>query len=204
VPSDDEAEMDRPIDPTLERFEHTANDLRREDIFGDRDAYPRLRRAGWLARAALLVACQPAAPDRAEDRAAIHRLLVDYGRTLDARDFDGFAALFARDGVYVAGGSGAKPLSGRRRAKRCAAPSPRTRLASPSPTITCSSTRPSISPGPDGARARSQSLYMVPGEGGAPRAAMMAQYEDELVREEGRWKFARRTVRDLMPTPTGR
>ena len=28
---------------------------------------------------------------------------------------------------------------------------------------------------------------------------MMAEYDDELVREGGRWKFARRTVRGLMP-----
>jgi hypothetical protein len=55
--------------------------------------------------------------------------------------------------------------------------------------------------GPDSASARSQSLYMVPGEGGVPQAAMMAQYDDELVREGGRWKFARRAVRGLMPAP---
>src|SRR5690606_27631120 len=56
--------------------------------------------------------------------------------------------------------------------------------------------------GRDTATASSQSLYMVPGDdGGAPRAAMMAQYDDELVREDGRWKFARRTVRGLMPAP---
>ena len=55
--------------------------------------------------------------------------------------------------------------------------------------------------GPDSASASSKSLYMVPGEDGAPRAAMMAQYDDELVREGGRWKFARRVVRGLMPAP---
>ena len=69
-----------------------------------------LERAACLVAAALLAACQPAEPDRdpdrGEDRAEIHGLLVDYGRTLDARDFDGFAALFARDGVYLSGGVG--------------------------------------------------------------------------------------------------
>ena len=55
--------------------------------------------------------------------------------------------------------------------------------------------------GPDSARASSQSLYMVPGEDAAPRAAMMARYDDELVREDGRWKFARRVVHGQMPAP---
>jgi hypothetical protein len=30
---------------------------------------------------------------------------------------------------------------------------------------------------------------------------MMARYDDELVREGGRWKFARRVVRGQMPAP---
>ena len=34
--------------------------------------------------------------------------MMNYGRTLDARDFAGFAELFARDGEYVAGASTAK------------------------------------------------------------------------------------------------
>ena len=68
----------------------------------------------WLTllATALLAACQTIGPGRNEDRAAIHELLVDYGRTLDARDFDGFDALFARNGVYVAGGGTANELSG--------------------------------------------------------------------------------------------
>ncbi len=33
---------------------------------------------------------------------------------------------------------------------------------------------------------------------------MMADYDDELVREGGRWKFAQRVVRGLMPAPPQR
>jgi len=163
-----------------------------------------LRRAGCLVAAALLAACQPAAPDRTEDRAAIHGLLVDYGRTLDARDFDGFAALFAKDGVYVAGGSGASPLSGTEAGEAMRRVFAENALGFAEPNYHLFFNETVAFTGPDRARASSQSLYMVPGEGGAPRAAMMAQYDDELVREGGRWKFARRVVRGLLPAPPSR
>ena len=160
-----------------------------------------LRWMPCLVAAALLAACQPAAPDRTEDRAAIHDLLVDYGRTLDARDFEGFAALFARDGVYVAGGSGAAPLPGAQAGEAMRRIFAENALGFAEPNYHLFFNETVEFAGPDRATARSQSLYMVPGEDGAPRAAMMAQYEDELVREAGRWKFARRMVRGLMPAP---
>ena len=41
------------------------------------------------------------------------------------------------------------------------------------------------------------SLWMVPGDDNRPVAALSARYEDELEREDGRWLFARRTVRPI-------
>ena len=156
-----------------------------------------------LPAVALLAACQPAEPDRGEDRAAIHRLLTDYGRTLDARDFDGFAELFARDGVYVAGGGNGTGLSGPQAGEAMRRTFAENALGFAEPNYHLFFNETVDFDGPDSARATSQSMYMVPGDDGAPRAAMMAQYEDELVREEGRWKFARRVVRGLMPVPPG-
>jgi uncharacterized protein (TIGR02246 family) len=161
------------------------------------------RSAACLFATALLAACQPAQPDRGEDRAEIHRLLVDYGRTLDARDFDGFAALFARDGVYVAGGGGV-PLSGAQAGEAMRRTFAENALGFAEPNYHLFFNEIVDFTGPDSAHANSKSLYMVPGEGGAPRAAMMAEYDDELVREGGRWKFARRVVRGLMPAPPQR
>jgi len=157
-----------------------------------------------LLATALLVACKPAAPDRSEDRAAIHHLLVDYGRTLDARDFDSFAALFARDGVYVAGGPNAEPLSGAQAGVAMRRTFAENALGFAEPNYHLFFNETVDFTGPDSAIADSQSLYMVPGEGGAPRAAMMAQYDDQLVREDGRWKFARRVVHGQMPAPPPR
>jgi len=157
---------------------------------------------GCLLATALLAACQqPAAPDRGEDRAAIHRLLVDYGRTLDARDFDGFAALFARDGIYVAGGGGGSELSGAQAGETMRRVFAENALGFAEPNYHLFFNETVDFTGPDGATASSQSLYMVPGEDGTPHAAMMARYDDELVRESGRWKFARRVVHAQMPAP---
>jgi SnoaL-like domain len=54
-----------------------------------------------------LAAGEPAAPPAIEarlrlieDQMAIERLLKEYGRTLDARDFAAYAALFAHDGEW--------------------------------------------------------------------------------------------------------
>ena len=160
-----------------------------------------LRHAGFLLAAGLLTACQPVAPDRSEDRAAIHRLLVDYGRTLDARDFDGFAALFARDGVYVAGGGGGAVLSGAQAGEAMRRVFAENALGFAEPNYHVFFNETVDFTGTDSATASSQSLYMVPGDDGAPRAAMMARYDDRLVREGGRWKFARRVVHGQMPAP---
>src|SRR5690606_2541626 len=40
---------------------------------------------------------------RVEDELAIRRLLIDYAVTQDARDYAGYAALFAKDGEWVNG-----------------------------------------------------------------------------------------------------
>src|SRR5690606_21292790 len=45
-----------------------------------------------------------------EDREQIRQLLVDYGATLDRRDFAAFGALFAEDAEYAGGGA---PVRGR-------------------------------------------------------------------------------------------
>src|SRR5215216_2966482 len=61
---------------------------------------------------ALLLPAAPQAPTNAslaaklqqmEDREEIERLLLDYGRYLDSRDFAAYGRLFAKDGEWVGG-----------------------------------------------------------------------------------------------------
>lgn len=115
-----------------------------------------------LAVMLLIGGAQPASAQRDEtaDRAAIHALLVAYGSTLDARDFDGFGKLFGKAGVYVAG-------SGRQATGPEAAGMMRKIFAANAmglrePAFHLFFNEVVVFQGPDRARATSMSLYMVP------------------------------------------
>jgi len=156
-----------------------------------------------IAAIALLAACaMPAAAQRNEaaDRAAIHALLMAYGSTLDNRDFDGFGKLFGRDGVYVGGGNAGEakgPATGEMMRKVFA--------SNPNgvgePNFHLFYNEVVTFDGPDRAHATSMSLWMVPDEKGRPVAAMAGRYEDELVRQDRRWVFARRVVKRVTNGP---
>ena len=157
----------------------------------------------FIAVAALLTFAAPGLAQRNEtaDRAAIHKLLIDYGSTLDARDFDGFGRLFARDGVYAAGGPGGEAKGGPAAAEMMRKIFSANSLGFRAPNFHIFFNEVVTFDGPDKAHASSMSLYMVPDEKNAPAPALMARYHDELVREGSGWKFARRSVESLIPAP---
>jgi hypothetical protein len=65
---------------------------------------------------------------RLEDLMEIHQLFVDYGRYLDAGDFDAYAELFADDGEVLLGPMGrAKGPAGARGARVAIVARPRRR-----------------------------------------------------------------------------
>lgn len=153
--------------------------------------------------ALVLILAAPAAAQRNEaaDRAAIHKLLVDYGATLDARDFDGFGRLFGKDGVYAGGGPGGEVKGGPAAAAMMRKIFEANALGFRSPNFHIFFNEVVTFDGPDKAHATSMSLYMVPDEKNAPSPALMARYHDDLVREGGAWMFARRSVESLIPVP---
>ncbi len=144
-------------------------------------------------------ACQLRTRDEGEDRAEIHASLTEYGSTLDARDFDGFAKLFAKDGVYVAGSG--KGVSGKDAGETMRQVFAENALGFKEPNFHVFVNEVVTLDDIDHAQATSMSLYMVPGEGNRPTPALMARYEDKLVREDGEWKFASRKVISLIPAP---
>lgn len=160
-------------------------------------------RSALLAVAALLMLAVPALAQRNEssDRAAIHKLLTDYGATLDARDFDGFGRLFAKGGVYAGGGPGGEAKGGPAAAEMMRKIFGANALGFREPNFHIFFNEVVTFVGPDRARATSMSLYMVPDDKNTPSPALMARYHDELVREGGTWKFARRSVESLIPAP---
>lgn len=124
------------------------------------------------------------------DRDAIHRLLLAYGSTLDARDFAGFGALFTADGSY-AGATGPQAIADAMRKTFATNP---LGFRDPNFHVFFNET---IDVSGDTARSSAMSFYVVPDDAGGFRIAMMAAYEDELVRDGGAWKFRRRVVKPL-------
>ena len=133
-----------------------------------------------------------------EDKDAIHGLLMNYGRTLDARDFAGFAQLFARDGEYVAGNRSAKGPAAIRELlegllKVNAAPvSGRDFHLFFNETIEVNG---------DQATALSKGGFFVRGQDKQLQTSALVNYHDQLIREDGRWKFKRRQLGETPSTP---
>ncbi len=121
---------------------------------------------------------------RLEDLEEIRQLFVDYGHLLDRGDFAGYASLFARDGELMLGPIG--------RAKgRDEIQAMMSRIGSSGGSLHLI-TSPRISL--EGDRATSHVMWTVINRNSenSPVVAMIGHHEDELVREDGRWRFQRR------------
>ena len=133
------------------------------------------------------------------DAGEIRTLLHDYGRLLDARDLTAFAALFARDGEWI-GGLGT--------AKGPAAIGAMMRKAFGDAAIGSNHanfhllSNEIVAVDDDTATAWSRWTFVAADTAGRPAMAMAGHYDDRLVREGGRWRFARRVATtDIGPPP---
>ena len=135
---------------------------------------------------------------RVEDELAIGRVLVDYSARQDARDYAGYAALFARTGEWV---NGKNAYKGREAILKMLVDLYGTPSAgyvnNESYHIT---TNLQIDVNGDRATARSRHLLVMRGPKGEPTPALAGRYEDELIREDGKWKILRRVDYPVMPT----
>jgi uncharacterized protein (TIGR02246 family) len=131
---------------------------------------------------------------RLEDLEAIRTLLTDYGRFLDARDFASYSELFAKDGEWI-GGMG--KVQG-----------PAAIQALMEKSIGAANTTHNyhllsnfeIYVQGDTATVWSRWAFVVPGPDNKPVIAQGGHYDDTLVRENGRWKFKRRTASTDLPS----
>jgi uncharacterized protein (TIGR02246 family) len=123
---------------------------------------------------------------RLEDLMEIHQLFVDYGLALDAGDFDTYASLFAEDGEVLLGPVGR--ARGRAEIKELMTRTLSSGVGSSYHVI--SSPQVEL----DGDTATSQVMWTVVNRTGDGQASlsMVGRHRDELVRENGRWRFARR------------
>jgi uncharacterized protein (TIGR02246 family) len=133
---------------------------------------------------------------RLEDREAIHALFMRYRQCLDEKDFGGYARLFAEEGEFVSAGGTAKGRAGIQELVDGMRGSLLTAVAGDDLHIVVN---PEISVEGDRATARSTWIYLVRGDDGEPTLSKVGHYEDELVREGGEWRFARRDAAMDMP-----
>ena len=136
-----------------------------------------------------------------EDRAEINNLMLAYGRTLDSRDFAGFADLWAADAEYVQGkGLGAKGPAAIRAVLERAFAQNGSGVHEPNFHVFFN-----IAIGPiegEHAAAFSRSAFVAAGADGRLEVVIAAHYEDRFIREGGRWKFLRRVISaDGAPSP---
>ena len=137
-----------------------------------------------------------------EAREASRALWAEYGRTLDARDFTSFARLWARNAEFGSGPGAAK-----------------------GPTAIAATLEKAIGSNYPDSKGKNFHLYFnesieVHGDratavskGGYVMATpdntkadflLLAEYRDELVKEDGQWKFLKRQIVGQIPVPRAR
>ncbi len=157
-----------------------------------------------LAAAPALVAGEAARPtveqrlQRVEDELAIQRVLVEYSATQDAHDYAGYAALFAREGEWV---NGRNVYRGREAIRKMLVDL----YGAPPPGYVNTesyhiSSNPQIDLQGDRAMVRSRHLLVMRGPRGEPTPMLAGRYEDEFIREDGKWRILRRVDTPVMPT----
>jgi hypothetical protein len=135
-----------------------------------------------------------------EDREEIRQLLIEYGRTLDRRDFTAFSRLFTEDAEYKGGATtGIRGSAAIARLLQETIEKNPMKVREPNFHLFANTM---IQVNGDEATAASKGLFVVPNASGVPEIVMMATYEDVLIREGRGWKFKRRIVRADIPAPT--
>ena len=132
---------------------------------------------------------------RLEDIQEIQGVLLDYGRLLDARDFAGYSRLFAKDGEWVGGfGTVQGPAAIQAFMEK--------QISGPNRGNTFHIlTNFKIDVHGDTATAWSRWTFVTPGPDKKPAISQAGRYDDTFVRENGHWKFKRRTASNDIPAP---
>jgi uncharacterized protein (TIGR02246 family) len=132
-----------------------------------------------------------------EAREAIRALWAEYGRTLDARDFVAFSKLFARNAEFGSGPGAAKgPAAiGAFLEKAIGTNYPDSKGKNFHLYF-----NESIEVHGDRATAVSKGGYvMATADNTKADFLLLAEYRDELVKEDGQWKFLRRQIAGQIP-----
>lgn len=133
-----------------------------------------------------------------EDELAIRRVIVDYSATQDARNFEAYTALFAKEGEWVNGDTVHRgPQAILQMLVELYGEPDAGFENNESYHIT---SNPQIDVQGDRAIAHSRHLLIMRGPQGEPTPMLAGRYKDEFIREDGQWKILRREDHPVMPT----
>jgi hypothetical protein len=126
-----------------------------------------------------------------EDRLEIERLLLEYGRTLDKRDFAAYSKLFAVNGQWKGAlGTFTGPAAIQAAMEKIFA-----NAASDIPKGSNFHVMSNFIIQLDGDRAKASSVFIFyKMDGNKPVAEVAGRYEDTLIRENGAWRFQQRNA----------
>jgi ketosteroid isomerase-like protein len=135
---------------------------------------------------------------RFADKEEIQNVLLEYGRSLDARDFAAYSAFFASDGEWVGGfGSVKGPANIKAFMEKNMG------KAGNSTNNYHLLSNFVIKVTGDTATAWSRWAFVQPQQSGGATIAQAGRYDDTFVRENGVWKFKKRTASNDTGRPTG-
>jgi hypothetical protein len=130
-----------------------------------------------------------------EDKEAIRTLLLNYGRFLDARDWEAYASLFATDGGTWNGGMGvAKGYDEILQMMTSTIGTENIGANGSGVSNMHILGNEFITVDGDTASALSKWVFVMTAADGGPDVVFIGHYDDELIRENGIWKFKLRTV----------
>jgi uncharacterized protein (TIGR02246 family) len=136
-----------------------------------------------------------------EDRDAIRALLVAYAHTLDTRDFAAFEQLWARDAEFIGGGgnnargpAAIRDLLRGLLTKNAAAGPGRDFHLVMNQTVDVAG---------DTATGYSRGTWVSTNAEQRLQVTIIANYYDQFVKEDGRWKFKRHQIGGTPPVSTG-
>jgi uncharacterized protein (TIGR02246 family) len=136
-----------------------------------------------------------------EDEKQIREVVIRYGEYLDARDYAGYASLFAKDGVWTGGfGSATGPAAIQEMMEK--------NLGKPEAGFINKQnfhldTTVVVDVNGDTATARSRYMFFTTSAGSRPVPTLAGRYVDQFVRENGQWKIKTRTSHGVIPYRDG-
>lgn len=133
-----------------------------------------------------------------EDELAVRRVITAYSNAQDAHDYDGYVALFAKNGEWV---SGSNVFRGHEAIKNMLVDL----YGASSPGYVNGesfhiSFNADVRVNGDKATATSRHVLFMRGQKGEPVPMLSGRYDDEFVREDGQWRILRRLDTPVMPT----